>query len=132
MDFDGYCLENLRTAFAVSTCCNGRRAGARVPWGGVGAVCGSPAGAGSGGHGGQPELVTMPEGGEGLQAVLLRAAAPTRRTIAASVGEMPRHVGAAFDLADQALERIGNRHGARGAAEPGEIPVFAYGATIRA
>ena len=98
MDFDGYCLENLRTAFAVSTCCNGRRAGARVPWGGVGAVCGSPAGAGSGGHGGQPELVTMPEGGEGLQAVLLRAAAPTRRTIAASVGEMPRHVGAAFDL----------------------------------
>src|ERR687892_2268364 len=90
MDFDGYCLENLRTAFAVSTCCNGRRAGARVPWGGVGAVCGSPAGAGSGGHGGQPELVTMPEGGEGLQAVLLRAAAPTRRrTIAASFGEMP-------------------------------------------
>lgn len=50
----------------------------RIPWGGVGAVCGSPAGVGSGGHGGQPELVSMPKGGEG-PGCFARAAAPRPR-----------------------------------------------------
>jgi hypothetical protein len=49
------------------------------------------------------------------------------------VGEDADHLGAALDLAVEALERVGNRHDARG--DPGlggDLVIFAYGATIRA
>jgi hypothetical protein len=69
---------------------------------------------GSGGHGGQPELVSMPEGGEGLQAHVAAADRPSvvlleqQRVDQADDGRLvrgdPDHIGASLDLADQTLE----------------------------